>query len=622
MGIPGVGVQILNYRTEGVEMEAQVFENYLRKVRELVSQQQDNLQADNRDIICLIEKEQEASAGNSSDEAFLQGEKNFFNGQYELSLKYYLEAKEIPCFQFFCYRASCLVSYERGQQEKAISYAQKALRLDPQDPIIRQIYASLQSADYEKENVHTHNQEELSLEEASCEQESVLINDDQCENLQPQEYALQTAEMNETVQNCIQKSCSGSSSISMPEANFSNKHPAFEGTPKLSCGLEITQRLPSVIISENAHGLEQRIRFFQNHQAESMQNYLQQSEKNSKLTENALYVLNGWPAHAQKSFLFTEESRRSSGGHYLRWNGKGIAINPGPGFLENFHRQGLCIRDIDFVIVTRNNREAYSDVRAISELNHQLNRIAPDRQILHYYLHQRVCQELAPFLKPSFKQARNTVHKLEMYLDSPDVEKVDLEEGIALHYFQTTMPGILNNCSQNSDEHAFNNSSLGIRLELTNDAKKLKIGYLSGLAWSPLIAHHLGHCDLMLAAFGNTNSSDYSKLGYNEDSLGYYGISTLLEELAPRLMLLTEFGGREGDIRIEVVKKMRSEHIHSTSQLSTVLLAADVGLVIDLNNLNVKCSISEASVAPKDVSVVASSESFGHLRYLSSRYCA
>lgn len=593
-------------------METQVFENYIRKVRELVSQQQISLQSDNQKIINLIETQQEASAGNGSDEAFLLGEKNFYNGHYEQSLKYYLEAKEIPCFQFFCYRASCLISFEREQHEKALSYAQKALRLDPQDPVMQQIFASIHSTDYENEQ---HN-DDHSSEEASSQQESTSIHSHPNEEVHSREYALQAAEMNETVQNCIQNSCCKPSNISMLEANANYKFQAIEGAPK-SYGIEMAHHFPSPITSENTHGLEQRIRFFQNHQAESMHSYLQQADKNSKLTENALYVLNGWPAHAHKSLLFTEESRKSCGGHYLRWNGKGIAINPGPGFLDNFHRQGLCIRDIDFVIVTRNNREAYADVKAISELNHQLNKIAPERQILHYFLHQRVCQELAPFLKPSFKQARNTIHKLEMYLDSPDVEKVELDDGITLHYFHTTMPGALNNYRENSDDQSFNNSSLGIRLELSKEMKKLKIGYLSGLAWSPLLAHHLGHCDIMLAAFGNTNSSDYSKMGYNEDSLGYFGVSTLLEELAPRLMLLTEFGGREGDIRIEVVKKIRSEQGNHS-----VLLAADVGLMVDLNNLNIKCSISEASVAPKDVNVVASNESFGHLRYLSSRYCA
>lgn len=596
-------------------MEAQVFENYLRQVRELISQQEDNSEIEFPEVIQLIEQQKEISAGNNSDEAFLKGELHFYSGEYEQSLKHYLDAKEIPCFQFFCYRASCLVSYERGQHEKAFGYAEKALKLDAEDPIVRRILALRDSSSNAQGNENYSHSEVVNESFSNQENHSIdLLKENS------QEYALQTAVVEEAVQNCIQKNSEDSALVSM--TNFSQKYHPLERASRMTCDLEVASQACPESLQDHTRGLEERIRLFQNSQTEGMQSYLQQTEKNHRLEENALYVLNGWPAYTQKSILFTEESRKSCGGHYLRWNGRGIVLNPGPGFLENFHNQRLSIRDIDFVIVTRNNRDAFADVRGISELNHQLNKISPERQIIHYYLHQRVCQELSPFLKPSFKQARNTIHKLEMYLDSPDVEKIELDEGIFLHYFQTSMPRALQNYRESSDEHSFNNASLGIRLELTNDERKLKLGYLSGLAWSPLLAHHLGHCDLLLTAFGNTNPNDYSKLGYNEDSLGYFGTSTLLEELAPRLMLLTEFGGREGDVRIEVVKKIRSEYARNSSQLSSSLLAGDVGLIVDLNSLNIKCSISEALVAPRDVSVVASSESFGHLRYLSSRYCA
>lgn len=573
-------------------MEAQVLENYLKKVRELVSRQQDNLQADNHEIIDLIEMQKEASKGDPSDEAFLQGEENFYNGYYEQSLKHYLEAREIPSFQFFCYRASCLVSFERGMKEKALDYARKALRLDSTDPIVRQIVDSLDAKE----------------DEADMPIHGECSDNEECTD-NVQEFALQGAELNVAVQNCIQNTSTRTSDV--------HSRRSCEEAPKFFAGYDRNHSSQADLLPETTHGLEQRIRAFQTRQAEKMHRYLDQAEKNSKLEENALYVLNGWPLQASNSLLFTEESRKSCGGHYIRWNGKGIVINPGPGFLDNFHQEGLCIRNIDFVVVTCNNREAYGDVKAISELNHQLNKTSAERQIVHYYLHQKVYQELTPFLKPSFKQARNTIHKLEMYLDSPDVEKIELDEGIALHYFQATMPGSMTAYRDYSDE----NSSLGIRLELTNDVKRLKIGYLSGLAWSPLLAHHSGYCDIVMAAFGNTTASDYSKSGYNDDSLGYYGISTLLEELSPRLMLLTEFGGREGDIRIEVVKKMRAESVKNSSQMPTTVLAADVGLVIDLETLKVKCSISESSVAAKDVCVVASNDCFGRLRYLSTNYC-
>lgn len=571
-------------------METQTLENYLKQVQELALKESQDTDSSS-EIIRLIQEYQSLS-DNNSDAAFFEAEMNFYNGNYEQALKYYLEAKEVPCFQFYCYRASSLISRDRGQVDKAISYAQKALKLDPNDVFMNRLLSSL------------HVEEEGS--EASYNPKFISNLDENLNSNSTQDeegrYELQANEIKEAIQTFILGQ--------HPDSYEGHSFRTYEGTQNID---ESERR-------ENA--LEQRIRSFEEAQSEGMQAYLLQSERNPKSMENILCVLNGWNFHpSSKPLLFTEESRKSSGGHYLRWNGRGIVINPGHGFLDHFHSQGYSIRDIDFVVVTRNNTEAYSDVKSIFELNQQLNKTAPERQIIHYYLHQKVCLELASFLKPSFKQARNTIHKLEMFLDSPDVEKIELEEGIFLHYFLTNMPSSSQNYNK-MDEQAFSQSNLGIRFELTSDHKKLKLGYLSGIAWSPLLAHHLGHCDIILAGFGNTNSNDYLKLGYNEDCLGYYGTSTLFEELAPKVMLLSEFGGREGDIRIEVVKKMRFENPRNSAQMQSDLLAADIGLVINLDNLRVKCSISEASVPAGDVSVVASNDSFGRLRYLSSCYFA
>ncbi|MBA3237128.1 MAG: hypothetical protein H0T62_02105 [Parachlamydiaceae bacterium] len=563
-------------------METQAFEGYLKQVRELVLQNQNGSQPDNHELLSVIEEQKTNYAGDSSFESFFNGEHHFYNGCYEQALKCYLEAKDVPCFQFFCYRASSLISKERGQPEKALSYIQKAFKLDSDDPTVQQLFTSLRSA-VEVNGEESNKNGQLASGEA---------------------YPL------------FENSGGNQFYDTNSYQEIPRKNPV---TTRKSENFTAT----STDEFQENHALKKRINLFQNTQLEQMQAYLKQGEQHLELLDNSLYILNGWNLAAPaKPFLFTEESRKSSGGHYLRWNGKGIAINPGANFLENFHAQGFCVRDIDFVLVTRNSKDAYADVRAISELCQQVNRVASDRQIIHYYLHQRVCQELAPFLKPSFKQARNTIHKLEMFLDSPDVEKVELSEGIVLHYFMGMTSQPLHGYRENLGEHTLNSSSLGIRFELANETQELKVGYLSGLAWSPLLIHHLGYCDLLLAGFGNTNYNDYSRLEFTEDSLGYSGCSTVLEELAPKLLLLTEFAGREGDIRIEVIKKMRSDCYQDDSHQTSALLPADVGLTVDLNNLHVKCSISKKFVPAGQTHVVAGSNSFGRLSYLSPHFCA
>ncbi|MBA2727030.1 MAG: hypothetical protein H0U49_02515 [Parachlamydiaceae bacterium] len=381
---------------------------------------------------------------------------------------------------------------------------------------------------------------------------------------------------------------------------------------------------------ETDSNLERCIQRFQKNHAEQIKEYLDQTQKRKTLPDHHLYILNGWAFenHPFRSFseatnpsLLTEESRKSLGGHFIRWNAKGIVINPGPGFIKIFHDQGLCIGDIDFVIVTHNSPEAYGDVKNISELNSQLNKTSSELQIIHYYLHHKVRQELAGMLKPSFKQARHTIHNLEMFLDSPDVEEIELAEGISLNYFQCTSPDFLT--KNHDDNYLADTTGLGIRLELSNAIDHVRIGYLSKMGWSPLIAHHLSQCDLLLAGFGNTTPRDYSKLGYNENFLGYYGCYSLLEEVTPKLMLLTEFNGREGDLRLEVIRKMRNDFANTNKDFSTapsVVLPADIGLMLDLHTLQIKCSMSSEYVPVATLRVVASSLDFGRLSYLSPTY--
>jgi hypothetical protein len=600
-------------------METQVFESYLEKIRELVLKEQESLQSDRSDIFRLIEEHLTVSVGNSSDEAFFNGEYNFYKGHYEQSLKCYLEAKEIPGFQFFCYRASSLISQFRGQSDKALDYAQKALKLDSSDPTLRHQMTQLQQNENFQEGSFENHEESNPFAqmnepyESEAQEYEMALAANQRESCQ--HYALQGSIRAEPNQSCT-------STPREAELFYNTPRTSLEELQKFGgANHQANSSVLEKIYNNNA--LENRVYEFQQAQSTRMQHYLQTAERDDKLLQNVLHVLNGWKFNSSvKPLLFTEESRKSCGGHYLRWNGKGIAINPGPGFMENFHSEGLCIRDIDFVIVTQNSTEAYADVKGISELNQQLNKTSPERQIIHYYLPQKVCQELGPFLKPTFKQARNTIHKLEMYLDSPDVEKIELEEGIVLHYFQTTIPDTLPSYRGNANDRHFNGSNFGVRLELTSETKKLKVGYLSGLAWSPLLVHHLGHCDLLLASFGNTCSNDYSKLEYNDDSLGYFGIATLLEELAPRLLLITEFAGREGDIRLEVTKKMRAESGKQPHQHPSTVFPADIGLIVDLNSLKIKCSISDEVVDSENISVFASQDSFGRLKYLSSNFCA
>lgn len=658
-------------------MDQSLFETYLRQTQQIAQRLPSDPSA-LLDIMQLIEKHKLFVDGNTHGwDEFFKGEFTFYSGQYEKALHHYLAAKDIPHYHFFCFRTSCFVARTRGDQEQAVNFAKKALKLNPNDEILKQFlhdlsattgpkpaesapkislgekemaelasifeeppqqHEELFSREFDESKISRSTQSPLtSEEEPAPESRAAAVALEES----PHDPFLQLAEssMNagaEMFSSTETPKTEERESLAQRLYALSRKPDAAPETP-LSALRRLAEETPSLSRTSDASfaessGLAARIEAFQQLQSQRLQEYLNYTNTRPKVDDNALFVLNGWdknlsieldaPQQANtQGLIFTEQTRKSTGGLFLRWNGKGIVINPGAGFLNHFHGQGFSLQDIHAVVVTQDHYSAYADIKAIYELNNKLNKLGGDLQIIHYYLNQRAYQELTTVLKPNFKQARNTVHSLELFIDSPDVEKIEISDDIVLHYFLASSQEPLYKQGAGKGEQQAR-TTLGVRLELRSsslDRTPTRLGYVSGAAWSPLLAHHLGVCEVLVAGFGNTSPTDYTKTGYQEDSLGYHGTYSLLEEIAPRLFVSTEFGGREGDIRLEAIKKLRQDiaACGRKAPQETTVIPGDIGLYIDLKALKVQCSVTHAYIEPQNISIAKSTDSFGRLLYLS-----
>jgi hypothetical protein len=380
--------------------------------------------------------------------------------------------------------------------------------------------------------------------------------------------------------------------------------------------LEINKEMPlhkkesSLPAALSNHPLTDKIHQQVTRVQERIQHYLTKKNEHPK---NMFWVLHGWDASILRNpyqFL-SEESRKTSGGYFLRWNGKGIAINPGLNFMSHFHRAGLHLKEIDYVIVTHPSPEASADLKELHKLYTHLNHSSPQLHVIHYYLVRQIYQDFLPYLKPSFKQQRDSVHALDFYLDSSEVEKVELSPGISLNYFYADPE----------------KEVLGIKLDLTpltsSNKKVRRLGFLSGTPWSPSLANQLGECDLLIAGFGNTTLDDCHRLKYNDECLGYHGTLSLMQAVNPSLLCCTEFGGREGDIRMEVLKKLRQDYALSDSPFlkKSFALPGDNGLLIDLESLCVKSSFRDELIELSHLQISTSEEEFHPIQYFSLSNC-
>lgn len=296
--------------------------------------------------------------------------------------------------------------------------------------------------------------------------------------------------------------------------------------------------------------------------------------------------------------LLPEHYQKVSGGFYFRAHDKGFVINPGYNFLEKLHESGLNINSIDFVIVTSNATESFAEAKAIYDLNYKCNLHSDSLHIIHYYLNQGAYKNLFAALKPHFKQEKDTVRCLELYMDSPELETISLTSEVSLNYFLMGKSKESLGISFNIKGHDLQKDFSIAWLMLDNlDAKELAT---------------LANFDIIIGSFNEAlqNSQQLTQ------------VKELLDKNPQKncLLLFMESAKKEQDTRLQIAKNIK-EALNSKSRLSKTLLPLESGLMINFQNQTLQCSSCFEYANSSDIHVAKSKKSFGKLYYLCSECC-
>ncbi|CRX39090.1 tetratricopeptide repeat protein [Estrella lausannensis] len=617
---------------------ATIFTDYLKKTQQL------GLNSNPEFVVGYIQNQLDLPQ-DPFFELLLQGDLAFYTNDYKSALKYYLQVKDITDAPFFCHRASAMLSSELGQKTKALVFANKALKLHPEDPCTLKILEELlKNFDEEKaqqvRDLHDKIRSCKDLESlpllfsdirSLAEQnlkELMSAPEKETEELfalgapsKDKEHKNRTLEDGElTFKSLDSPIAKDMLKEFLTESTLKHRPPPPESLelsritamleehatssklqhPKYSDGLTGRSLESGMILK-----LEEYSRRYQ----KLLEDYLEEVSSREKCQDNCLFAFNTWSKDIKDLPIpgHLDPRKSISDGIFLRFKGKGIAINPGRHFLAELHSRSFSLLDINYVIVTHSKREALQDIAHIYDLTSQLNRLLGKPHVIHYYFNRATYQEMIQILKPRYRQEKSSLHCLELYLDTPDVERIELQEGITLGYFLTAQT-----FNPFSPVESLN---LGLKLELQDNNLTRTIAYVSSTHWTPLLGHHIGSVDLLLSGFGTTQPSDLKKERYLDDCLGYYGTLSLLQEAPPTLALLTEFNKTVAGARLEIVKKIREDI--STESSETTVLPADPGLNIDLEKMLIQCSITKEWIAPHLAKIVQASDPLGNLQYLS-----
>jgi len=313
------------------------------------------------------------------------------------------------------------------------------------------------------------------------------------------------------------------------------------------------------------------------------------------MKENYLLCLKGWSSSTPEFSLGRNISDKlfKGGGLYIRWEDKGIVIDPGINFMENFHNSKLYAQDINYVIVTHNHIDHKCDLNTIIDLDYQL-----DLKI-HYYLDESTYAECIKTLEnPSFNKR---IHCIS-FLTSKDVcEKEICKNKAELLAFKTK-----HNCV----------GSYGIKLTLQGE-KSIVISYTSDTAFYPELVNHLENSHIIIANFSETNKNDLFLREYKSEHLGLNGCHSILKNLKnkPNIFFLSEFWGGLGDIRIEISKRLKTMQKNKIT-----VIPSDIGMICKIPDLEIYCSSCKCHCMPNNIHILKPtlSTSSSSLQYICS----
>lgn len=353
-------------------------------------------------------------------------------------------------------------------------------------------------------------------------------------------------------------------------------------------------------------------------------------EKSTKDTENKIYleVLRRWNSYTP----IIADSK--GGGYFLKVHGKGIVLDPGFNFIDNFKASKHKFSEIDIVLVSHSHNDHTADLESIITLlykynehlrvtvkEHIHNLAASDgsvedeaelkefnkrKKIIHFYITTSVFKKYAGLFE-LYTQKNYIIHIIEAGYSKK------LAKGISFQAIQA-----------NHDDIISDNYSVGFVINFDDSV----LIYTGDTAWSKNISKEYEKIKndystkrrILLAHIGgfknyerrfvtdelNESARDIDTYeGYYSNHLGRLGLARLCEVVSPEICFISEFGEEFRDVRNKLT------NIYKDVQ-NICFLPSDIGLYYNIKDNKIKaiyktdiekCSLEYLEIDPIDVSV-------------------
>jgi len=321
-------------------------------------------------------------------------------------------------------------------------------------------------------------------------------------------------------------------------------------------------------------------------------------------------VLRKWNSYTP--ILPSEKGDNQGGGYFLYIQGKqgkpgrGIVIDPGFNFVENFYEEGFKGADIDAVLISHAHNDHTVDLETILTLVHRINtgRCKKSRKKIDLFLNLGAFQKYSGWLNI---QGSGMVDDVKVLHAGNTYDLSREYNGLKIHAIKAE-----------HDEVITDKYSLGFVLEVDG----CTIALTGDTGWkmdksvaAPYNRHEIG---LMVAHLGSIKKSEFDYIKKKtveekqkclyEQHLGILGVGAMLDSVRPRLAVISEFGEELKPLRKEVVEKF-DEVLGATR-----CIPGEVGLHIRIPDLSVYCIVHRDFVPYDEIRIFGRPDQ-SHLYY-------
>ncbi|MCM1991159.1 tetratricopeptide repeat protein [Oceanirhabdus seepicola] len=342
----------------------------------------------------------------------------------------------------------------------------------------------------------------------------------------------------------------------------------------------------------------------------SFLNFIIPSERNE--AKNCLEVLRRWNSYTP--IVADNFHISKGGGYFLRINGKGIVIDPGFNFIENFKGLNHFFDEIDIVLISHAHNDHTADIESILTLIHKYNENikssdnSEDRYTIEYDLAQRHGDKWGDFdeaeksklINEEFKRSprrkiidiyittstfkkyvgmfelmKSTNYKL--HIIEAGYEKEFKDDSFTIKTIRSKHFDIISDDSSVGFLIEFDNNSIlytgdtGVDEKLVEEYKQIAKG--TEHRNLILLAHLGGFKD-----YENKYQEIEGYKSFYSNHLGRLGLVEINNILNPKICLISEFGEEFKDRRIqfsEIMDKLYEDKI--------IFLPADIGLKLNFD---------------------------------------